>query len=224
MFGLQLADILIRIPAVLIALVFHEVSHGFVAMKLGDPTARNLGRLDLNPLKHLDPIGALCMLIFGFGWARPVPINARYFKNPRRDMAMVALAGPLSNLILAFGTMFVYYASIQLVYMAPATGFAMNLQEVWITFVSTFISLNVGFAVFNLIPVPPLDGSRVLLSFLPPRLYFGFMRYERYVMYGLFALLYLGVLDAPLSWIGGKVLDGMAFVVELIPWGFLNVL
>ena len=110
-FGVDLFEILIRVPIVLICLVVHEVSHGYMAMKLGDPTARNLGRLTLNPLKHLDPIGAICMLFFRFGWAKPVPINTRYFKKPRRDMALTALAGPVSNFIMAFAGVFIFCIS-----------------------------------------------------------------------------------------------------------------
>ena len=112
-FGMTLAQLLIRIPAVLIALTFHEVAHGYAAYRLGDPTAKSLGRLSLNPLKHLDPIGALCLLVFRFGWAKPVPINLRYFKNPRRDMALTALAGPLSNFVMAFaGILLIHLLSL----------------------------------------------------------------------------------------------------------------
>ena len=217
-FGLPLQELLLRIPALLLALTVHEVAHGYIAMKLGDPTARNLGRLTLNPVKHFDPIGALCMLLFRFGWAKPVPINTRYFKNPKRDMALTALAGPASNFLMAFVGVFAYYMSAFAIYKLPAaTGSLLNFQEVWLTFLAIFISMNVSFGVFNMIPVPPLDGSRILLTFLPPKYYFGLMRYERYISMGLFILLYVGVLDLPLSWLVSNIIMGMERIVRLLP-------
>lgn len=217
-FGIPLQELLLRIPALLLALTVHEVAHGYIAMKLGDPTARNLGRLTLNPLKHFDPFGAFCMLLFHFGWAKPVPINTRYFKKPKRDMALTALAGPASNFLMAFVGVFVYYMSIYAIYkLPPASGSLLNFQQVWITFLAIFISMNVSFGVFNMIPVPPLDGSRILLTFLPPKYYFGLMRYERYISIGLVVLLYVGVLDRPLSWIVSNVIMGMESIVRLLP-------
>ena len=217
-FGVPLQELLLRIPALLLALTVHEVAHGYIAMRLGDPTARNLGRLTLNPLKHLDPIGALCMLLFRFGWAKPVPINTRYFKNPKRDMALTALAGPASNFILGFiGVLFYYLSLLLFISLPEASGSLLNLQEVWITFLSIFIILNVSFGVFNMIPVPPLDGSRILLTFLPPKYYFGLMQYERYISFGLFALLYIGILDYPLSWLVSTIINGMSRIVLLLP-------
>ena len=176
-FDLTLPELLIRIPVVLTALMVHEVSHGYIACRLGDPTARNLGRLSFNPLKHLDPIGAICMLFFGFGWARPVPINTRYFRKPRRDMALTALAGPVSNFILGFIGVVLYSISVFLFnYVAMPTGFAYTLANVWIIFLGAWISLNVYLVVFNMLTVPPLDGSRIFLTFLPPKYYFGVMK------------------------------------------------
>lgn len=217
-FGVTLAELLLRLPAVLLALMVHEVAHGYIALRLGDPTARNLGRLTLNPLKHLDPFGALCMLLFRFGWAKPVPINTRYFKNPRRDMALTALAGPVSNFLMAFVGVVLYCLTAVLFNALPeASGYLYSLQYVWVNFLAIFISLNVSLGVFNMIPVPPLDGSRIFLTFLPPKYYFGIMKYERYIMLGLMAVLYLGVLDMPLSWLVGKIINGMFAVVQLIP-------
>lgn len=216
--GIPLQELLLRIPALLLALTVHEVAHGYVAMKLGDPTARNLGRLTLNPLKHFDPFGALCMLLFRFGWAKPVPINTRYFRKPRRDMALTALAGPASNFLMAFAGMFIYYLSFLLFVKLPAaTGTLANFEEVWLTFLSIFVIMNVSFGVFNMIPVPPLDGSRILLTFLPPRYYFGLMKYERYISVGLFLMLYLGVLDRPLSWLVSTIVMGMRDIILLLP-------
>lgn len=217
-FDLTLPELLIRIPVVLTALMVHEVAHGYIACRLGDPTARNLGRLSFNPLKHLDPIGAICMLFFGFGWARPVPINTRYFRKPRRDMALTALAGPVSNFILGFIGVVLYSISVFLFNcVAMPTGFAYTLANVWIIFLGAWISLNVYLGVFNMLPVPPLDGSRIFLTFLPPRYYFGIMKYERYIMLGLFAALYVGILDGVLSFIGNSLINGMFFIVGLIP-------
>lgn len=218
--GISLAQFLIRIPAVLIALTFHEVAHGYMAFKLGDPTARSLGRLSLNPLRHLDPIGALCLLVFNFGWAKPVPINTRYFKNPRRDMALTALAGPLSNFIMAFaGVLLLHiFATIFYYAMPEATGYLLSVERVVILFCSSFAVINVSLGIFNLIPVPPLDGSRIFLSFLPPKYYFGIMKYERYIMIGLMVMLWTGIFSTPLSWAVNMILSGMEWVVTLIPF------
>ena len=179
--------------AVLVTLTVHEYCHAYAAYKLGDPTARALGRLTLNPIKHLDPIGALCMLIFHFGWAKPVPIDARYFKKPKRDFAIVALAGPLSNLLIAFvsaliclflNTLFreISYTDTLLRAFVQNTGSFFNLFHI----------INLGIAIFNLIPIPPLDGSRILNVILPERTYFKIMRHERKIYYGMLAWLLLG--------------------------------
>ncbi len=217
-FGITLSELLIRIPVVLTALIVHEIAHGYVAFRLGDPTARNFGRLSLNPLKHLDPIGTICMLLFQFGWARPVPINSRHFKKPRRDIALTALAGPVANFILGFIGVLLFKVSLALFSaLPPATGFALNLETVWVTFLSAWISMNVYLGVFNMLPVPPLDGSRIFLTFLPPKYYFGVMKYERYIILGIFVALYIGLLDGVLSFLGNSLISGMLFIVGLIP-------
>lgn len=180
--------------AVLITLTVHEFSHGYAAYKLGDNTARSLGRLTLNPLKHIDPIGALCMIFFRFGWAKPVPINPRNFKNPRRDFALTALAGPGVNIIMAFVSALVFVLAFKLT--AAVSGanieFLTKLLLNTVEFVYIFHVVNIGIAVFNLIPVPPLDGSRILNVILPPRLYFKVMRYERITYFILIGWLLLG--------------------------------
>ena len=179
--------------AALISLSIHEFSHAFAAHKLGDPTAKSLGRLSLNPLKHLDPIGALCMVFFRFGWAKPVPISPRYFKNPKRDFAITALAGPLSNLITAVFSALLYlilYASLRNV--SFPTELALAIAQNTLDFIYVLHIVNVGLAIFNLIPVPPLDGSRILNVVLPPKTYFKIMRYERTIYYVLIGWLLLG--------------------------------
>ena len=220
----QPIEFILSIPVVLIALVFHEVSHGYAAYKLGDPTARSLGRLSLNPLKHLDPIGALCMLLFRFGWARPVPINSRYFKKPRRDMAITAFAGPLCNFILAFLSLLLYYVAFwgcfHLSVNFQLSDFISKFLAYLLVFLQISHAMNLSLGIFNLIPIPPLDGSRVLYVFLPPKYYFGVMKYERYISFALLVLLWAGVLDVPLSALVSLVSRGMEFVVTLIPLKF----
>lgn len=182
---LALITLLLTVPTVLISLTFHEVAHGYVAYKLGDPTAYNLGRLTLNPLAHLDPIGALMMLLVGFGYAKPVPINAGYFKNPKYGMAISAAAGPITNLLL--GTVATILMCTYSLYLAPLILANTVLYAIY-QMLFYFAYLNFALAIFNMIPLPPFDGSRVLFAFLPDRHYFGIMKYERYIMIGVLVL------------------------------------
>jgi len=179
--------------ATLITLSIHEFSHALAAYKLGDNTAKHMGRLSLNPLKHLDPIGAACMVLFRFGWAKPVPIDARNFRDPKRGFAISALAGPLSNLLVAFFSSFLYlltYALLKDVTFANDT--ALNIAQNSLDFLFIFHRINIGLAIFNLIPIPPLDGSRILYSILSERAYFKVMRYEKTIYYILIGWLFFG--------------------------------
>lgn len=207
------------IPAALIALTVHEYCHGYVAYRLGDPTAKAMGRLSLNPLRHLDPFGVVCMVLFGFGWARPVPIDPRYFKDPRKGMALSAAAGPFSNLVLALIGAFLYrmttFAGNSLY-----AAFPLPLLYYFFLYLSLFFYvfhiLNLGLCVFNLIPIPPLDGSRILYVFLPNKWYFGVMKYERALQLMLMLLICLGsfsgVIDLIVSWLSDKMLWLVSFI------------
>lgn len=208
---LALISLLLALPAILIALTFHEVAHGWMSHKLGDPTAYNLGRLSLNPLKHLDPIGTLAMLIVGVGWAKPVPVNSRYYKKPKSGMALTALAGPVMNFILAFiGVILTYlFACI-----APMFEIDYMLYTVIFTFFYNFASLNCYLAVFNLLPIPPFDGSRIAFIFLPTEWYFKIMRYERIIMLVVLALLATGSLSGGLGMVSDAILGGMTWLVD----------
>lgn len=180
--------LILRVVAVLLAISVHEMAHGFAAYKLGDNTAKYDGRLSLNPLRHIDPFGALCMLFFGFGWAKPVMVNPNYFKNHKRDMALTSLAGPMSNFIMAYIGMIVY------LHLCPIIG-----NVYFTTFFYMFILLNIGLGIFNLIPIPPLDGSKIFLSLLPRKIYYEIMRYEQFGFIVLIVALYLDVLDPILN-------------------------
>ena len=201
-------SLLLSVPIIFLALSVHETAHGYVAYKLGDPTARSLGRLTLNPIKHIDPLGFVCMLVAGFGWAKPVPINSRYFKKPKRDMALTALAGPLSNLLLAvvFALLLKGVALLWNVF-PPSAEITFNIYMWSIELISIGIRMNVVFAVFNMLPVPPFDGSRIFLTFLPTNVYFKIMRYEQYIQIAIMLALVLGVLDRPLAIVSNFVLD-----------------
>ena len=174
---------LFSLPAILFAITIHEYAHGYIAYKLGDPTAKSLGRLTLNPLHHLDPIGALLMLLVGFGWAKPVPVNPRYFKKPRKGMALVSVAGPLANIITAVISALLYSVSLLLfnwlLNHSAVSEFAFNCMQYWLIFLQIFHVLNLSFALFNLIPLPPLDGSKIISLILPRKFYYKLLQHER---------------------------------------------
>ena len=178
---------LLCLPVILFSLSFHEAAHGYVAYKLGDPTARNLGRLTLNPMKHLDPFGALAMLLIGFGWAKPVPIVARNFKNPRWGMGITAIAGPVSNLILGVVGCVLFSAADAAwgyeIKMAQLLGQSMPILKwsLW-ELAGIFTIMNFALMAFNLIPIPPFDGSRFAYLLLPSKWYFKVMKYEQTLM------------------------------------------
>ncbi len=213
--NMNIVEILLCIPAALIALTVHEYCHGYVAYRLGDPTARSLGRLSLNPLKHLDPIGAVLMIVCGFGYAKPVPINPRYFKNPRKGMALTAAAGPLANLLLAFLGALLYRLTLLLLPIA-GTEFLLRFVLILASFFATFHYLNLSLCVFNMIPLPPLDGSRIFYIFLPPKLYFRVMKYERIIMIVLLVALGLGAFSGLLSVIVNAISGGMLWLISLL--------
>ena len=181
--------LIIQLPPLLFALTFHELAHGYVAYRLGDPTARNAGRLTMNPLKHLDPLGVLAFIIMKIGWAKPVPVDPRYFKNPQKDMLMVALAGPAANVILAIASAILARALVALNLMPmfilqPVIG--MLVASVWI---------NIMLAVFNCLPIPPLDGSKVLMGLLPYEAARSYAKLEPFGFLLLLALFYTGIIS-----------------------------
>lgn len=213
--------LLLSLPIILFALSLHETAHGYVAARLGDPTAKSLGRLTLNPLKHLDPIGFLCMILFGFGWANPVPINSRYFKKPRRDMALTALAGPVSNLLAAVGFSVLYGIFFFLnIYVDYKIGFpneiTRQLFEHFNIFLYYGISLNVTLAVFNLLPIPPLDGSRIISAFMPAKMAYKYLKYERIISIVLMVLLLFGVLSPVIRIATNFIIEGLLGISNLI--------
>lgn len=173
--------------AALTTITFHEVSHGFVACKLGDPTAKKLGRLSLNPIRHIDIFGLIMLIVSGFGWAKPVPINMRNFNNPKRGMAITALAGPVSNLILAFAALLLHAALLP-------------FENVIVSFITQFLiilaNISIGLGIFNFIPIPPLDGAKILFSLFPDNTYYKILQYERFGVIALLIVLNTGIIDS----------------------------
>ncbi|MBQ2093778.1 MAG: site-2 protease family protein [Ruminococcus sp.] len=197
--------ILATLVVIAVVLPFHELAHGFVANKLGDSTAKDMGRLTFNPLHHVDPMGALCLILVGFGWAEPVPVNMYRLKNPKRDMALVALAGPVANIIAAIAGQLINNLLTVLVPVGALDTFWFQAIEFFFEYYTT---VNVGLAVFNLIPLPPLDGSKILGAFLPDDIYKKQLENERKLSFILVGLVMLGVID--------KLLDVPAYWLEML--------
>jgi len=208
-----LLGLIVSIPGLLLAISLHEFAHGYAAYLMGDPTAKYSGRLSLNPLHHLDLVGAICMLLFRFGWAKPVPIDPRYFKNRRKGTVIVSLAGPFANFILGFIFCLGYYAIAR---------FAMPGSVLW-QFVSQIclygIFMNVGLMIFNLIPIPPLDGSKILMEFLPYRIKYKIYEYERYFSLILILIVYAGVMSPVLGILRRYVINLYEIIARLIFFG-----
>ena len=204
LWGLRLAVLFICLPV-------HEFAHAWAAHKLGDDTAARQGRLTLNPFVHLDLFGGLLILLAGFGWAKPVPVNAGVFRHPRRDMAVVAAAGPLANIIMAI----IMMSAVRIIANAVPAGSAFPVAGA-VQVLITMLSINLVLAAFNLLPVPPLDGSKLLGALLPERLYFSMMRYERFVMLALIALVFTGTLIRPIFWLRDHLFTFVYFITTPI--------
>ncbi|MBU5627296.1 site-2 protease family protein [Oscillibacter sp. MSJ-2] len=202
----SLQAILLRIVSIFLCLTIHETCHGLAAYALGDPTAKSMHRLSLNPLRHIDWFGLLMMFVCGFGWAKAVPVDPRYFRKPKQGMAFTALAGPASNFALAFSLML---GASAIYYHAPYSGLWDTLFE----FLMSTAVLSIGLGIFNIIPIPPLDGSKVLGALLPDQAYFTLMRYERY---GMLVLILLSFTN-----IGGGLVSDAIFSVY---WLFVRLL
>lgn len=190
-------------------LPIHEFAHAWVATKLGDQTARLSGRLTINPIAHIDPIGAIMIFLIGFGYAKPVPVNPRNFKDPKKGMAITALAGPTANILMAFVFLFLKNAVA-----AFADTDTLVIKAI-VFFLYYAALINISLAVFNLLPIPPLDGSRLFQLFIPDKYYYKIMQYERYIIIGVFILLLTGALSTPISFLAGILYNGLDYITAL---------
>lgn len=214
--NIDIVGLLVKAVITLLAISVHEASHGLASYLMGDRTAKSMGRISINPLRHIDPIGALCLLFFGFGWAKPVMVNSYRFKNPKLGMSIVGLAGPLSNFIMALlGAIGIKIMSLcGAVEFFGTTHYICNgaTAEFFFDFLWLFMMMNIGLGVFNLIPIPPLDGSKIFLSLLPTKLYYDIMRYEQIGWLLLVVALTLGVLDPVLGTANRYIVNAMFFL------------
>nr|WP_316619914.1 site-2 protease family protein [uncultured Ruminococcus sp.] len=201
-----IAEILAVLVIIFLILPFHEWAHAQTAYLLGDKGIKQRGRLSLNPLSHIDPVGALAMLLIGFGWAKPVPVDSRYFKNPKVGMAITAFMGPVANLIAALAGLFVFHTLWCIV---PTFFTAGGFGSYVLAFLQFYIIVNVNLAVFNLLPIPPLDGSKILFVFLPDKAVMFFYRYQMFFMIGLIVLLWAGPLSYVLTFLSRGALYGI---------------
>lgn len=203
----KLMELLIHALVLFTAVPVHECAHVWAAHKLGDDTGKDQGRLTLNPLAHLDLWGSLMLVIVGFGWGRPAPVDPRNFKNPKKGMMLSALAGPVSNFIMAFLAMIVYRVLSWIAYVGGNSIIdALSTVFVYITLI------NISLGVFNFLPIPPLDGSKIFNAVLPERIYFKIMSYERYIFLALMILIYSGLLNGPLGFLQSIAVDVMLFL------------
>ena len=198
---------------IFLVLPFHEWAHAWVASLLGDTNIKYRGRLSLNPMSHIDYMGALCLLLFGFGWAKPVPVDPSRFKNPKWGMALVSLAGPLANIVAGIAGGFIFYG---LLYLVPDKMFITSSVGAYVMlFLQYYIAINCSLAVFNLLPIPPLDGSKILFAFLPDRIVYKIYEKEQIISVVLMALLFMGVLSIPLAFLSGLVNNLVSFISKL---------
>ena len=212
--GEKLLYILVIAFCVLLSLSIHELCHGLVAYWMGDKTAKYSGRLSLNPLHHLDPFGAICLFLFGFGWAKPVPVNPWNFNNKKGGMVLTALGGPISNFLLAFLAQ-IGVAVLSNMRFASDASFSFQLANVCYMICYYMVMLNLGLGIFNLIPIPPLDGSKVLNAVLPARMYFKIMEYERFGFIALIILINLPFFNRFLMMIEQLILSGYNNIIGI---------
>lgn len=211
-FQSAVAQVLAILIIIFLILPFHEWAHAFVAYKCGDTAIKYRGRLSLNPIEHIDLFGALCLLLVGFGWAKPVPVNTRNFRNPKRDIVLCALAGPMANIVAAF----VGALILQTVYFF-AYGFLITnvIGKILYSFLIYYIYVNIGLAVFNLIPVPPLDGSKILLNFLPYNALAWIDKNYQIIRIILIGVLFSGYLDRPINLLSDLIFNGILWFTGL---------
>lgn len=198
--SLNLESLAIRIIAVVVSMSVHEMAHALVSYWMGDPTAKRMGRLSLNPFKHIDWMGVACLLVFGFGWAKPVPIDSSYYKDAKTGIIWTSFAGPLANFITAFISIFVYVLLAKFGFVSVVYGFVGQC-------LFGIATVSVGFGIFNLIPIPPLDGSKILFSFLPDDKYYRFIEGSTFIYILFIALLYLDVLSYPMMTLRTTILE-----------------
>ena len=226
----MLLNPMMRLIPLIICITLHELAHGYSAFRLGDNTAKQMGRLTLNPIKHIDPIGALMILIAGFGWAKPVPINMRNFKNPKKDMAITALAGPMANILLAIAVLLIlalfsgplsaknasYHGEFLLT--SIFNRIPQSINEFIYQIIARTAWLSIVLAIFNLLPIPPLDGSKILFSVLPDRAHTFLMKYERYGFMILICLLFFtDIFSSTVIRLAIWIFSSVAFLLKIIP-------
>ena len=208
----SISDIIYLAIGVILSMSIHEVAHGLISYWMGDPTAKLEGRLSLNPFKHIDWAGLVCLLFFGFGWAKPVPIDSRYYKDAKTGIIWTSFAGPVANFLLSFICVFLFYTlykfAPQFMFTAPGD------------FISSVLSytglISTGFGIFNLIPIPPLDGSKVVFSFLPDDKYYKFIEGAPWMNFLFIALIFTGVLNSPLGMLRAQMISFFEMVAKMI--------